>query len=160
MFPNLNPVVQTLFGTLFTWGLTAIGSSLILVFSGTQVNIGRLLLLAFLIVPCNVLITLGIPQRKLLDCSLGFSSGVMLAASYWSLLAPAIELSAQDSTYGDNGQFAFLPALIGVLFGAFFVYLSDVFISFYEMDVLNIVIPGKFFFILLNITLIYVYIVL
>lgn len=115
MFPNLNPVVQTLFGTLFTWGLTAVGSSLILVFSGTQ--------------------------RKLLDCSLGFSSGVMLAASYWSLLAPAIELSTQDSTYGEHGQFAFLPALVGVLFGAFFVYLSDVLISSYEMDVLNIVIP-------------------
>lgn len=83
-------------------------------------------------------------QRKLLDGSLGFSSGVMLAASYWSLLAPAIELSAQDSTYGNDGQFAFLPALIGVVFGALFVYLSDVFISSYEMDVLNILIPGKF----------------
>lgn len=40
MLPNFSPVVQTLFGTLFTWGLTAIGSSLILVFSGTQVIMG------------------------------------------------------------------------------------------------------------------------
>lgn len=79
----------------------------------------------------------------MLDGSLGFSSGVMLAASYWSLLAPAIELSALDSTYGKNGEFAFIPAFVGVLFGAFFVYLSDVFISSYEMDVLNILIPGK-----------------
>lgn len=79
-----------------------------------------------------------------MDGSLGFSSGVMLAASYWSLLAPAIELSAQDSTYGNDGQFAFVPALVGVVFGALFVYLSDVFISSYEMDVLNVLIPGKF----------------
>lgn len=83
-------------------------------------------------------------QRKLLDGSLGFSSGVMMAASYWSLLAPAIELAGQDSTYGDNGEYAFFPALVGFIFGAFFVYLSDVFISLYEMDVLNILIPGKY----------------
>lgn len=79
-----------------------------------------------------------------MDGSLGFSSGVMIAASYWSLLAPAIELAEQDSTYGDNGQFAFLPALVGFVLGAFFVYLSDVIISSYEMDVLNILIPGKY----------------
>ncbi|KAF0761519.1 zinc transporter ZIP11 [Aphis craccivora] len=115
MLQNFSPVVQTLFGTLFTWGLTAVGSSLILVFSGTQ--------------------------RKLLDGSLGFSSGVMIAASYWSLLAPAIELAGQDSTYGNDGQFSFIPALVGFVFGAFFVYLSDLFISLYEMDVLNILIP-------------------
>jgi len=68
----------------------------------------------------------------------------MIAASYWSLLAPAIELAAQDSTYGNDGQFSFIPALVGFVFGAFFVYLSDLIISFYEMDVLNILIPGKY----------------
>lgn len=82
----------------------------------------------------------------MLDGSLGFSSGVMIAASYWSLLAPAIELAGQDSTYGDDGQFSFIPALVGFLFGAFFVYLSDVIISLYEMDVLNILIPGNFIY--------------
>lgn len=86
-------------------------------------------------------------QRKLLDGSLGFSSGVMMAASYWSLLAPAIELAGQDSTYGDEGQFSFIPALVGFMFGAFFVYLSDVIITLYEMDVLNIIIPGNYNFI-------------
>lgn len=85
-------------------------------------------------------------QRKLLDGSLGFSSGVMIAASFWSLLAPAIELAEQDSTYGDEGQFSFIPALVGFMFGAFFVYLSDVFITLYEMDVLNIIIPGNYFY--------------
>lgn len=68
----------------------------------------------------------------------------MMAASYWSLLEPAIELAGQDGTYGDDGQFAFVPAVVGFVFGAFFVYLSDVLISSYEMDVLNILIPGKY----------------
>lgn len=86
-------------------------------------------------------------QRKLLDGSLGFSSGVMIAASYWSLLAPAIELAGQDSTYGNDGQFSFIPALVGFVFGAFFVYLSDLIISSYEMDVLNILIPGKYLYV-------------
>lgn len=89
-------------------------------------------------------------QRKLLDGSLGFSSGVMIAASYWSLLAPAIELAGQNSTYGDNGEFAFVPALVGFLFGALFVFLSDVLISSYEMDVLNMLIPGNFVPIIIN----------
>lgn len=68
----------------------------------------------------------------------------MIAASYWSLLAPAIELAAQDSAYGDNGQFSFIPAMVGFLFGAFFVYLSDLIISSYEMDVLNLLTLGKY----------------
>jgi len=86
-----------------------------------------------------------------LDGSLGFSSGVMIAASYWSLLAPAIELAGQDSTYGNDGQFSFIPALVGFVFGAFFVYLSDLFISLYEMDVLNILIPGRYIYIFIYI---------
>lgn len=81
-----------------------------------------------------------------MDGSLGFSSGVMIAASYWSLLAPAIELAGQDTTFGNDGQFAFIPAVIGFVFGAFFVFLSDLLISSYEMDVLNILIPGKCFY--------------
>jgi zinc transporter ZupT len=40
-------------------------------------------------------------QRKLLDASLGFSAGVMLAASYWSLLAPAIEMAEESGDYGE-----------------------------------------------------------
>ncbi|XP_026682174.1 zinc transporter ZIP11 [Diaphorina citri] len=61
MLIDHNPLVQTLLGTLFTWGLTAAGAAMVIIFSGTQ--------------------------RKLLDSSLGFAAGVMLAASYWSLLA-------------------------------------------------------------------------
>jgi len=64
---KFNPVLQALFATLFTWAVTALGAALIF----TAKNI----------------------SRKLLDGMLGFAAGVMIAASYWSLLAPAIELS-------------------------------------------------------------------
>lgn len=68
-------------------------------------------------------------QRKLLDTSLGFAAGVMVAASYWSLLAPAIEMAEESLLYGEHGQFAFVPVAIGFLLGAVFVYGTDVFIS-------------------------------
>nr|XP_048674894.1 zinc transporter ZIP11 isoform X3 [Caretta caretta] len=96
MIQNCSPVVQALLGTLFTWGLTAAGSALVFVFSSGQ--------------------------RRILDGSLGFAAGVMLAASYWSLLAPAIEL-AEDS--GNFGAFAFFPVAVGFTLGAAFVYLAD-----------------------------------
>ena len=54
--------------------------------------------------------------------SLGFAAGVMLAASYWSLLEPALEMAAGMGTYGDRGQWAFLPVSVGVFLGAGFVY--------------------------------------
>ncbi|KAG8548415.1 hypothetical protein GDO81_025460 [Engystomops pustulosus] len=93
MIEGYSPVIQSLLGTLFTWGLTAAGSALVFVFSTGQ--------------------------RRILDGSLGFAAGVMLAASYWSLLAPAIEMSSQ------YGSWAFLPAAIGFSFGAGFVYFAD-----------------------------------
>lgn len=93
MIEGYSPVVQSLLGTLFTWGLTAAGSALVFVFSTGQ--------------------------RRILDGSLGFAAGVMLAASYWSLLAPAIEMS------GEYGSLAFLPAAVGFSLGAGFVYFAD-----------------------------------
>ena len=51
----------------------------------------------------------------------------MLAASYWSLLAPAIEMAEISGSYGSEGQYAFIPAAIGFLMGALFVYGADVF---------------------------------
>lgn len=54
------------------------------------------------------------------DISLGFAAGIMTAASFWSLLAPAIEL-----TEADMGSFAFLPIAIGFAAGAAFVYAAD-----------------------------------
>ena len=71
-------------------------------------------------------------QRVLLDGSLGFAAGVMLAASYWSLLAPAIEMASKSPFYGE--QFAFVPVAIGFLLGAVFVYGSDLFMSHAGVD--------------------------
>ncbi|KAJ7315839.1 hypothetical protein JRQ81_002001, partial [Phrynocephalus forsythii] len=96
MLLGYSPVMQALLGTFLTWGLTAAGAALVFIFSSGQ--------------------------RRILDGSLGFAAGVMLAASYWSLLAPAIEL-AEDS--GKFGMFAFLPIAVGFTLGAAFVYLAD-----------------------------------
>ena len=68
---NLSPVVQALLAGLLTWLVTAAGAAT--VFFTRTVN------------------------QKLLDSMLGFAAGVMLAASYWSLLGPAIEISGHGS---------------------------------------------------------------
>lgn len=87
-FVNLSPVLQALLATLFTWGVTALGAAS--VFLVRQLN------------------------QKLLDSLLGFAAGVMIAASFWSLLAPAIE-------YAENQDLPFpawVPAAVGFLLGA------------------------------------------
>ena len=84
------PVTQALLGTLFTWLMTAIGAAAI--FLARE------------------------PSRKLQDGMLGFAAGVMIAASYWSLLAPAIDLS--------NGSW--VPAVVGFLLGGAFLRGIDV----------------------------------
>ena len=84
------PVAQALYGTLFTWLMTAIGAAAI--FLSRE------------------------PSRKLQDGMLGFAAGVMIAASYWSLLAPAIDLS--------NGSW--VPAVVGFLLGGAFLRGIDV----------------------------------
>lgn len=96
MLPGYSPVTQALLGTLFTWGMTAAGAALVFIFSSRQ--------------------------KRVLDGSLGFAAGVMLAASYWSLLAPAIDM-AEDS--GKYGAFAFVPVAVGFTLGAAFVYFAD-----------------------------------
>jgi ZIP family zinc transporter len=92
-FEQYSPIMQALFGTLFTWGLTALGASL--VFFTKDVS------------------------KRLLDGFLGFASGVMIAASFWSLLAPAIELS-QDLVVPP-----WFPAVVGFLLGGVFLFLVD-----------------------------------
>jgi len=86
---NFHPVTQALLAGIFTWGLTALGASA--VFTTRKMN------------------------RKLLDTMLGFAGGVMIAASYWSLLAPAIEMSAE------KGVPAWLPTAVGFLLGGIFL---------------------------------------
>ncbi|AWP17299.1 Zinc transporter SLC39A11 isoform 2 [Scophthalmus maximus] len=96
MLEGYSPVTQALLGTLFTWALTAAGAALVFVFSSRQ--------------------------KRILDGSLGFAAGVMLAASYWSLLAPAIDMAEQSGKYG---SFAFMPVAVGFALGAAFVYFAD-----------------------------------
>ena len=54
----------------------------------------------------------------------------MTAASYWSLLAPAIEMAERSGLYGADGQWAFAPVSVGFVLGAAFVYGADVFMPF------------------------------
>ncbi len=92
-FMSLSPIVQALLATCFTWGLTALGAA-------------------------GVFLTRTI-NRKLMNSLLGFASGVMIAASFWSLLAPAIEMT---ESAGGKG---WLPAAIGFLLGGGFLWLVD-----------------------------------
>uniref|UniRef100_A0A8C6ZE27 Zinc transporter ZIP11 n=1 Tax=Nothoprocta perdicaria TaxID=30464 RepID=A0A8C6ZE27_NOTPE len=99
MLAGRAPPLQALLGTGLTWGLTAAGAALVFVVSSGQ--------------------------RRVLDGSLGFAAGVMLAASYWSLLAPAIEMAEESGSFG---AFAFLPVAVGFVLGAAFVYFADLLI--------------------------------
>jgi zinc transporter, ZIP family len=92
-FTALNPIQQALLATLFTWGMTAAGAAVV-----------------FLIKDLN---------RRLLDGALGFAAGVMMAASFWSLLAPSIALSEE------MGFVKWLPPLIGFVAGAAMMRLAD-----------------------------------
>lgn len=60
-----------------------------------------------------------------MDSSLGFAAGVMTAASFWSLLSPAIEMAEESKMYGSDGEYAFLPVAVGFLLGGGFVFLAD-----------------------------------
>ena len=90
---GLHPVLQALCATLFTWGVTALGAGLVFFFK--TIN------------------------RKMLDGMLGFAAGVMIAASFWSLLAPAIEMVESE------GGTPWIPAVIGFLSGGLFLWLTD-----------------------------------
>ncbi|GBP73977.1 Zinc transporter ZIP11 [Eumeta japonica] len=114
MLPGYGAVTQALLGTLFTWGLTALGAGCVVFIRGKQ--------------------------RKLLDVSLGFAAGVMTAASYWSLLDPAISMCKGSTQYGSNGQYAFIPVAFGFLFGAIFVYGTDIFIDYLGISSTNMMI--------------------
>lgn len=95
-FQQLNPVTQAFFATLFTWGVTAAGASL--VFFTRTVN------------------------QRFLDSMLGFAAGVMIAASFWSLLAPGIEMAEQLD------QIPWLTAAIGFMSGGIFMRVIDKFL--------------------------------
>jgi zinc transporter, ZIP family len=94
--------LQALLATLFTWGVTALGAALVFV--------------------------LRTEQRKALDTMLGFTAGVMTAASFWSLLSPAAELAAEQ------GLPAWIPVTGGFLLGAMFLWSADRLLPHLHLD--------------------------
>ena len=94
-----NPIIQALYAGLFTWILTACGAGLVFFFKSSN--------------------------RKLLDASLGFTGGVMIAASFWSLLSPAIEYVELQNELGLSSTPGWLPPAIGFFAGALFLYFID-----------------------------------
>ncbi len=93
-FETQSPMIQALIGTLFTWFMTASGAGVVFFFTTIH--------------------------RKVLDAMLGFAAGVMIAASFWSLLAPAIEMAELTSSLP-----AWIPAVVGFLLGGLFLRLID-----------------------------------
>ena len=96
-FGDLNPILQALIATTFTWGITLLGALMVCFFK--EVN------------------------KKALNTILGFSAGVMIAASFWSLLLPSIELSQE------LGYISWVLPALGFIFGGLFVLLSDKFLD-------------------------------
>lgn len=92
-FGSIDPVLAAFLATLFTWGLTALGASLVFLFK--KMN------------------------RAFFDGMLGFTGGVMVAASFWSLLAPGIEMSPGE------GFTKVIPAVVGFAAGALFLFGLD-----------------------------------
>ena len=93
------PVMQALYAGLFTWGLTALGAALVFLFNTSN--------------------------RKALDMSLGFTGGVMIAASFWSLLSPAIAYVEMQNEMGLSDSPSWLAPAIGFFLGALFLFILD-----------------------------------
>jgi ZIP family zinc transporter len=92
-FTDLSPTIQALLATLFTWGVTALGAGVIFFFREVS--------------------------RKILNSMLGFAAGVMIAASVWSLLLPALERAA------DGPLPAWFAVTVGFLVGGLFIEVAD-----------------------------------
>jgi len=90
---EFNPVLLALYAGLFTWSITALGAALVFIFK--KIN------------------------TKVLNLMLGFAAGIMIAASFWSLLKPAIEMSEA------HGVIAWIPASVGFLSGGLFLLIID-----------------------------------
>jgi zinc transporter, ZIP family len=90
---DIDPILAAFYATMFTWFVTALGASFVFFFKTMN--------------------------RVVLDGMLGFTGGVMVAASYWSLLAPAIEMSEGE------GFVKVMPAAFGFLLGAIFLFSLD-----------------------------------
>ena len=94
LFSAYHPALQALLATLFTWGVTALGAAVVFFFKTFN--------------------------QRILDAMMGFAAGVMIAASFWSLLAPSLSM-AEELGY----RAIWLPALVGLLSGGAFLALVD-----------------------------------
>ena len=92
-FINLSYPIQALIATLFTWGITALGASVVFLFK--TIN------------------------KSVLDAMLGFAAGVMIAATFFSLLSPAIEMADALS------MIPWLVVSLGFLGGGLLLYIGD-----------------------------------
>ena len=92
-FVNQDPILQAFLATCFTWFVTASGAALVFFFKKID--------------------------RRVFDGMLGFAAGVMIAASFWSLLAPAIEMAEESGGPG------WIPATVGFLLGGAFLWGVD-----------------------------------
>lgn len=99
-FINLSPTIQALLATMFTWGVTMLGASIVLFFKKINKNI--------------------------MDAMLGFAGGVMIAASFWSLLAPSIEMAESLN------MTAWLVAFLGFFSGGVLLFIGDKIFDFYS----------------------------
>ncbi len=88
-----NPIILALLATLFTWAMTSLGAAMVFFFKSIN--------------------------KKVLNAMLGFAAGVMIAASFWSLLNPAIKMAEEA------GQIPWVPAVVGFLLGGAFLLLID-----------------------------------
>lgn len=91
----MSPVLMSFISGLFTWGITAAGAGLVFLFKDIK--------------------------PKVLNSMLGFASGIMLAAAFWSLLLPSLELSIEKGM-GDN---SWVPVIVGFGLGGLFIFLAD-----------------------------------
>jgi len=90
---NYDPVLLALLATLFTWACTALGASMVFFFKSID--------------------------KRVMNSILGFAAGVMIAASFWSLLKPAIDMTEAA------GGVSWVPALTGFLAGGAFLFIID-----------------------------------
>lgn len=97
---NLSPVWQALVATIFTWGVTAVGASLVFFFKKVNKNV--------------------------MDAMLGFAAGVMIAASFWSLLEPGISMAE------NLHMISWLVAFLGFFSGGLLLFIGDKLYDFYE----------------------------
>ena len=92
-FTNLNHTTQALLATFFTWGVTALGAGLVIFFK--KIN------------------------KSIMDAMLGFAAGVMIAASFWSLLSPSIEMAE------NLNMTSWLVAFTGFFSGGLLLFIGD-----------------------------------